>query len=88
MTEKDANAMSTVSTNESVADTTKRAMNFQLGSIAILSADLTDKSGRRPAKNLRRYIIRVTTLVTTSATAHTRLRLSQALRRIARPNFL
>ncbi len=27
MTEKDANAMSTVSTNESVADTAKRAMN-------------------------------------------------------------
>ena len=28
MAEKDANAMSTVSTNESVADTTKRARNF------------------------------------------------------------
>ncbi len=28
MTDKDANAMSSVSINESVADTTKRAMNF------------------------------------------------------------
>ncbi len=41
----------------------------------------------RPPKS-KSYISRVTTLVTTSAAAHTRLRLSQALRRIARPNLL
>jgi hypothetical protein len=34
------------------------------------------------------YISRVTTLVTTSAAAHTRLRLSHALRRTATPSLL
>ena len=39
-------------------------------------------------QNSQGYISRVTTLVTTSAAAHTTLRLSQALRRIARPSLL
>jgi hypothetical protein len=39
-------------------------------------------------QNSKGYISRVTTLVTASAAPHTRLRLSQALRRIARPSLL
>ena len=48
----------------------------------------SDGTRTRVRQNLGGYIRRVTTLVTTSAAAHSRLRLSHALRRTATPSLL